>query len=103
MVFVAGFIIVLGLFTHDWWVSSGQHTLFEEITQEETVTNLFAKRIGQGEAHAHVAPTNTRGLLGVPIAWGNWVLVFLWLLPIWWYYLRNKHGRENNGEQEDKQ
>ncbi|MBI4994786.1 cytochrome C biogenesis protein, partial [Candidatus Peregrinibacteria bacterium] len=35
MVFVAAFILVLGLFTHDWWVHSGQHTLLEEVTQEE--------------------------------------------------------------------
>lgn len=51
MVFVAGFILVLGLFTHDWWVASGQHTIFEELTQEQTVTTLFAEQIGQGKAH----------------------------------------------------
>jgi len=55
MVFVAGFILVLGLFTHDWWVASGQHTIFEELTQEQTVTTLFAEQIGQGKAHAHVS------------------------------------------------
>src|SRR3990167_1617310 len=30
MVFVAGFILILGLFSHDLWVYSGEHTLLEE-------------------------------------------------------------------------
>ncbi len=35
MVFVAGFILTLGLFTHDWWTNSGQHNLLEKITNEQ--------------------------------------------------------------------
>ena len=38
MVFVAGYILVLGLFSHDWWVASGQHSLFESLTQESALT-----------------------------------------------------------------
>ena len=92
MVFVAGFILVLGLFTHDWWVQSGQHSLFEQVTQENTVTNLFAEKIGQGKAHAHVSQEieGKTGLLGLPLVLGNWVLVGLWILPLWWYYLKNR-------------
>ena len=44
MIFVAAFILVLGLFTHDWWVYSGQHTLFEEITREEQVVGAIAQK-----------------------------------------------------------
>jgi len=85
MVFVAGFILVLGLFTHDWWVNSGQHTLFESITQEAALTNAIADRLGVGRAHAHGLEDGT-GLFGLPLAGGNWFLVFLWVLPLWWYY-----------------
>jgi cytochrome c-type biogenesis protein len=92
MVFVAGFILVLGLFTHDWWVASGQHTLFEELTQEHTVTGYFAAKIGRGVAHTHgfEEVLGQTGLLGMPLQWGNWVLVALWLLPMWWYYIRKQ-------------
>ena len=89
MVFVAGFILVLGLFTHDWWVYSGQHTLFEEITQEERFLGAVAEKLNVAPPHEHGVPTGT-GLFGLPLWLGNWVLVFLWLLPIWWYYLKRR-------------
>ncbi len=89
MVFVAGFILVLGLFTHDWWVYSGQHTLFESITQEERIISVVAQRIGAPSPHAHEVPTGT-GLLGLPLWLGNWVLVALWVLPLWWYYIKKR-------------
>lgn len=89
MVFVAGFILVLGLFTHDWWVNSGQHTLFEEITQEERFVGILAQRLGVAPPHAHGLEEGP-GLLGLPLWLGNWVLVFLWVLPMWWRYVRNK-------------
>ena len=96
MVFVAGFILVLGLFTHDWWVASGQHTAFEELTQEETVTNLFAEQIGQGKAHAHGTQEleGKTGLFGLPLQLGNWVLVGLWIFPMWWYYVKNRKQKK---------
>lgn len=101
MVFVAGFILVLGLFTHDWWVASGQHSLLEELTQEETVTNLFAEQIGQGEAHEHRTQEleGKTGLFGLPLSLGNWVLVLLWLIPLWWYYLKNRKATVQNPQQ----
>jgi len=97
MVFVAGFILVLGLFTHDWWVASGQHSLFEQVTQENTVTNLFAQKIGQGEAHGHGTEelVGQTGLLGLPLGLGNWVLVALWIIPLWWYYIKKKRSHAN--------
>ena len=103
MVFIAGFILVLGLFTHDWWVASGQHTVFEELTQEHAVTTLFAEQIGQGEAHAHApgeAEGNT-GLFGLPLGLGNWVLVILWVIPMWWYYIKKRKTRIQAGKQND--
>src|SRR3989344_789796 len=89
MVFVAAFILILGLFTHDWWVNSGQHTLFEEITQEDLFTRLIAGRLESDVTHTHGPETGT-GLFGLPLNWGNWVLVLLWLAPLWWYYFKMK-------------
>ena len=95
MVFVAGFILVLGLFTHDWWVASGQHTLLEELTQEERFLGVIVQRFDLTEPpHAHDLPTGT-GLFGFPLWLGNWVLVGLWLFPIWWYYFKKRREIEN--------
>lgn len=90
MVYVAGFILVLGLFTHDWWVNSGIHTLLEEITQEDRLLSVFGKSLG-GPAHAHSLETGT-GMFGLPLWLGNWVLVGLWLWPMWWWYHRKKRS-----------
>lgn len=90
MVFVAGFILVLGLFSHDWWVASGQHMLLEEITGEERFLQIIVGRFRLAEPpHTHGIPTGT-GLFGLPLWLGNWVLVGLWLTPIWWYYVKKK-------------
>ncbi len=91
MVFVAGFILVLGLFSHDWWVLSGQHTILEEITQEERVVSVIAGRLGVKPPHEHgLPPSDHTGLFGLPLAWGTWVLLFLWILPLWWHFSRKK-------------
>lgn len=90
MVFVSAFILVLGLFTHDWWVFSGQHTLLEELTGEERVLGIIIQRFNfAGLPHGHGLPAGS-GLFGLPLALGNWVLVGLWILPIWWYVLKKK-------------
>jgi len=89
MVFVAAFILVLGLFTHDWWVNSGQHTLLEEVTQEEHFLDIIGARIGAENAHRHGLEDGV-GLFGQPLWWGNGTLVFLWVLPIWWYYFKKR-------------
>lgn len=89
MVFVAGFILTLGLFTHDWWVNSGQHTLLESITQEELLTGKIAAELDVGNAHTHGLETGI-GLFGLPLSWGNWFMVFLWVLPLWWYYKKKR-------------
>ncbi|MBI3421199.1 MAG: hypothetical protein HY006_03985 [Candidatus Sungbacteria bacterium] len=95
MVFVAGFILVLGLFSHAWWVYSGQHTLLEELTQEEYFLGVIIRQFSlAGLPHAHGAVELVRqtGLFGLPLWLGNWALVGLWVFPLWWYYM--KKGRE---------
>lgn len=89
MVFVAGFILVLGLFTHDWWVNSGIHTLLEEVTQEERFLNVVSGKLNVAPAHAHGIEEGP-GLFGLPLWLGNWVLVGLWVAPLCWYILRRR-------------
>ncbi len=93
MVFVAGFILTLGLFTHDWWVNSGQHTLLESVTQEETLLDIIGTRLGTGNAHRH-GPEEGPGLFGLPLELGNWVLVALWIIPMWWAYFKQKKNMQ---------
>ncbi len=91
MVFVAGFILVLGLFSHDWWVLSGQHTFLEGITQEERFIGIAAKRLNVVVPHVHgLPPADHTGLFGLPLPLGTWVLLFLWILPMFWYYNKKK-------------
>ena len=101
MIFVAGFILVLGLFSHDWWVYSGQHTLLEEITQEEKFLGIISKRLGVEPPHAHGIPTG-RGLFDLPFWLGNWILVLLWILPFWFYYFKKKKALGGLPEEERK-
>jgi FtsP/CotA-like multicopper oxidase with cupredoxin domain/cytochrome c biogenesis protein CcdA len=89
MVFVGAFILVLGLFSHGWWVNSGQHSLLESITQEETVLNVIGEKLNTGNAHHHGIDTGT-GLFGLPLWLGDWVLVALWIIPFFWYLRKEK-------------
>ncbi len=73
MLFVSAFVLTLGLSTHAW-LSSGTHTLFTQLI---------------GVRSMHVLPTTT-GILGQPLSFGNWLLVFLWLAPLWWYFSRER-------------
>lgn len=96
MVFVAGFILVLGLFGHDWWVLSGQHTFLEQLTQEERFVGLVAQKLGVEPPHEHgLPPPDHTGLFGLPLQWGTWALLFLWILPFWWHYSKTKRGLSN--------
>ena len=89
MVFVAGFILTLGTFTHNWWVNSGQHNLLEMVTQEEWFNSQLNSQLGTSVAHVHGLQTGV-GIFGQPLWWGNWFIVFLWVLPLWLYYRREK-------------
>lgn len=88
MVFVAGFILVLGLFSHDWWVYSGTHSLLESVTQEEQFLGIVSERLNLSAPHQHglEALEGKTGLFGLPLWLGNWVLFFLWILPLFWYW-----------------
>lgn len=98
MVFVAGFILILGLFTHDWWVYSGSHSLLESVTQEEKFLGIIAGRLEVADTHRHgIADLEGHiGLFGLPLRLGNWALVFLWILPLFWYW--RKHIDEQNSK-----
>lgn len=85
MVFVAGFILTLGLFSHDWWVNSGQHNLLERVTQEHWFNQAFNMQLGTQVAHVHGLETGY-GIFGQPLEWGNWFLVLVWIIPFWWHY-----------------
>src|SRR3989338_8524493 len=53
MVFVAGFILTLGLFTHKWWVNSGIHTLLERVTGEEQFLEVVRTNLNSTQTHRH--------------------------------------------------
>jgi cytochrome c-type biogenesis protein len=89
MVFVAGFILTLGLFSHDWWVNSGQHNLLEKLTNEHGVNEALNTNLGTNVAHVHGLETGV-GLFGQPLEWGNWFIVILWIVPLWWYWLKER-------------
>lgn len=89
MVFVAGFILTLGLFTHDWWVNSGIHTTLESITGEERFLGIVSEKIGAEAPHAHGLEEG-EGLFGLPLFLGNWFLVLIFAVPIWWWWLRER-------------
>ena len=91
MVFVAAFILVLGLFSHDWWVLSGQHTFLESVTQEERFLGVVSDRLNVAAPHEHgLPPADHTGLLGLPLPLGTWTLLFLWILPLFWYLKKKK-------------
>lgn len=89
MVFVAGFIFTLGFFTHDWWVNSGTHTLLEKVTQEQQFLGIINAQLGTETVHEHGLERGT-GLFGFPLWLGNWVMVFLWVIPLWWWLFRER-------------
>ncbi len=94
MIFVGGFLFTLGFFGHDWWVYSGQHTLFEEVTQEERYTNIISERLNAAPAHRHGLEelVGSTGFFGMPLWLGNWALVALWILPMLGYWLRSRRN-----------
>ena len=95
MVFVAGFILTLGLFSHDWWVNSGIHSALETLTQESKFNTLMNNTLGTNVAHVHGLETGV-GLFGLPLAWGSIFLVTVWLIPIWWWYARKRRAMLNS-------
>ncbi|MEK7531814.1 MAG: multicopper oxidase domain-containing protein [Patescibacteria group bacterium] len=89
MVFVAGFIMTLGLFTHKWWVNSGIHSYLEKITQEEALLNIVKDNLNSAVTHAHGLDMGV-GLFGLPLSWGSTFMVLLWVIPLWIWWRREK-------------
>ena len=91
MVFVGAFLFTLGFFGHDWWVSSGMHTLLEEITQEDKLLGILKGRWESAVVHTHGIPIGT-GFFGLPLWLGNWVFVLMMVLPLWgsWFLQHRK-------------
>ena len=89
LIFVGSFILVLGLFTHDGWVYSGQHVLFEILTGEAFWISILSGRLGVEVPHAHGLPTGA-GLFGLPYWLGPWVMVALWSISMFWYLKKQK-------------
>jgi len=92
MIFVAGFILALGLFSHAWWVASGTHTLLEKVTQEHAFLGALNEKLDTAVVHSHGIEETVghTGLFGLPLSLGNYVLVLLWIIPIWWWWRREK-------------
>ncbi|MFT7507680.1 MAG: FtsP/CotA-like multicopper oxidase with cupredoxin domain/cytochrome c biogenesis protein CcdA, partial [Acidimicrobiales bacterium] len=97
MVFVAGFILTLGLFTHDWWVNSGLHSGLETLTQEHRFNVLINDTLGTDVEHLHGLEVGT-GLFGQPLEWGSLFLVFLWIFPMYWWYRKKKKAVAEGGD-----
>ncbi len=78
LLFSSGFILTLGLFTHTWFAgaSAGGHTLFQSFMGGSFVPQS--------------STADLRGILGQPLSWGNWCLLALWLVPLWWHYMRER-------------
>src|SRR3989338_5036538 len=89
-VFIGGFLLTLGLFTHDWWVYSGMHSALEFITQENLITHILAGKVS-GLGHVHEIPSG-KGLFGQPLEWGTPFMLFLWIFPMYWYWLKNREA-----------
>lgn len=89
-IFIGGFLLTLGLFSHSWWTLSGSHSALEIITRENFITNLLGGKIG-GIGHTHEMPAGP-GLFGLPIAFGTWFLLYIWIFPMIWYVIKRKQG-----------
>jgi hypothetical protein len=84
-------------------VLSGIHTYLEELTQEEAWLNAIARQIGGTVAHTHgLPPADHTGIFGLPLAWGTWVLLTLWIAPLFWYYGKKKRVIEAMTDSEEK-
>jgi cytochrome c-type biogenesis protein len=77
MIVVAGFIVTLGLFTSGWWASSG-------VMQFASVAILGTPFLPDTSGLPQA------GIFGQPLQYGSWVLVALWILPMWWQYARER-------------
>jgi len=64
--------------------------LLEEITQEERFLGIVSERLGAEAPHQHGLEEG-EGLFGLPLEGGNWALVILWLIPLWWIFFKEHY------------
>lgn len=91
MIFVGGFLFMIGVFGHDGYLYSGTHTFLEKLTQEEFITNILGEKIAT-LGHGHEPPPQGNYLVYAP-----WAMVILWIIPLWWWYFRNKSQSRAQG------
>ncbi|MBI2120766.1 MAG: hypothetical protein HYT94_04050, partial [Parcubacteria group bacterium] len=94
MIFVGGFLILIGAFGHDGYSYSGIHSFFERITQEEVITNILGEKI-KTLGHGHEIPQ------GEYLAYGPWVMVLAWIIPMFWWLLRERNRLRDLSPEEE--
>lgn len=94
MVFVGGFLVLIGAFGHDGYVYSGIHSILEKITQEQWITNILGEKI-KTLGHTHFLPTSTYS------KYAPWTMLALWLIPLWWWYVKRRGEIEENEKRGD--
>src|SRR3989338_3913636 len=83
MVFVGGFLFVIGAFGHDGYTYTGIHSALEKVTQEEYITTILGEKV-KTLGHGHEVP------VGPYLPYAPWVLVIIWLIPMWWWHVKEK-------------
>lgn len=87
-IFIGGFLFTLGLFGHGWWVYSGIHTGLEFLTRESRIADILAVKV-QTVGHTHEISFD-KGSFSLPIEWGTPIMLFLWIFPMFWFWLRKR-------------
>ncbi len=95
MVFVGGFLFMIGAFGHDGYTYSGIHSALEKVTQEEYITNILGEKI-KVLGHGHEIP------IGPYLPYAPWALVAIWLIPMWWWYATEKSKLRDMTLEEEK-
>ena len=95
MVFVGGFLFMIGAFGHDGYTYSGIHSILERITQEEFITNILGEKI-KTLGHGHEVP------IGAYLPYAVWAMLLLWLAPMWWWYAKEKSNLSDMTLEEEK-
>lgn len=94
LVYIGAFIFMNGAFTHEWYVQSGIHNLWERLLEKSLnlIGTLFgskniAGRFGELVEHHHEVISSPFNRMG------NWVMVALFSLPLVWNWFRKKSVR----------
>ncbi len=83
MIFVSGFLIVLGLYTRVWWEGTGASHALSTLVH-------FGDLPAALDSFGGTRSMFGEGLFGQPVAWGGWTLLLLWVVPFWWQYAKER-------------